>query len=118
VAEWDDARIWAEFCSRVNGNGFEPKEGTVIEMWFDRSATSATPPCGTGNLVRTGDAAHAGHRTAHRCQRPEPSHPDRRSPLQELDNDYNPGLDRLPGILASAGGAIGVGWVCSMMVLH
>lgn len=41
LAEWDDDRFWAEFGSRVNGNGFEPKEGTVIEMWFDRSSTSS-----------------------------------------------------------------------------
>lgn len=31
VAEWDDERIWAEFRSRVNGHGFELKEGPVLE---------------------------------------------------------------------------------------
>lgn len=46
VAEWDDDQIWAEFCSRVNGNGFELKEGPVIEMLFCRSAASSTPHAG------------------------------------------------------------------------
>ena len=93
LAEWDEDRIWAEFCSSVNGNGFEPKEGPVIEMWFDCSATSATPPCGTGNLARAGDAAHTvpptGAKGLNRAMHAV------KVLLEELDKHYNPGLDRL-----------------------
>ena len=47
VDDWNEDRIWDEFRSRVNGNGFELKEGPSSTRWSCRSAASCTPRCGT-----------------------------------------------------------------------
>jgi p-hydroxybenzoate 3-monooxygenase len=58
VAEWDDDRIWAEFRSRVNGNGFELKEGPVIDKMVLPFRSFVHTPMRYGNLFLAGDAAH------------------------------------------------------------
>jgi p-hydroxybenzoate 3-monooxygenase len=58
VNEWDDDRIWAEFRSRVNGNGFELKEGPVLEKMVLPFRSFVHTPMRYGNLFLAGDAAH------------------------------------------------------------
>ena len=58
VAEWDDERIWNEFRGRVNGNGFELKEGPVIEKMVLPFRSFVHTPMRYGNLFLAGDAAH------------------------------------------------------------
>ncbi len=58
VAEWDDDRIWAEFRRRVNGNGFELKEGPVIDKMVLPFRSFVHAPMRHGNLFLAGDAAH------------------------------------------------------------
>ena len=58
VAEWDDDRIWAEFRGRVNGNGFELKEGPVIDKMVLPFRSFVQAPMRHGNLFLAGDAAH------------------------------------------------------------
>jgi p-hydroxybenzoate 3-monooxygenase len=58
VADWDDDRIWAEFRGRVNGNGFELKEGPVIEKMVLPFRSFVHTPMRYGNLFLAGDAAH------------------------------------------------------------
>jgi p-hydroxybenzoate 3-monooxygenase len=58
VAEWDDDRIWEAFRSRVNGNGFELKEGPVIDKMVLKFRSLVHEPMRHGNLFLAGDAAH------------------------------------------------------------
>jgi p-hydroxybenzoate 3-monooxygenase len=58
VADWDEDRIWAEFRSRVNGNGFEVKEGPVISKTVLPFRSFVSTPMRYGNLFLVGDAAH------------------------------------------------------------
>ena len=58
VADWDDDRIWAEFRSRVNGNGFELKEGPVIDKMVLPFRSFVHTPMRHGKLFLAGDAAH------------------------------------------------------------
>ncbi|HCC38950.1 MAG TPA: 4-hydroxybenzoate 3-monooxygenase [Arthrobacter bacterium] len=58
VADWDDERIWSEFRRRVNGNGFELKEGPVIEKMVLPFRSFVHAPMRHGNLFLAGDAAH------------------------------------------------------------
>lgn len=58
VADWNDDRIWAEFRSRVNGNGFELKEGPVIDKMVLPFRSFVHAPMRHGNLFLAGDAAH------------------------------------------------------------
>ncbi|MCA4133480.1 4-hydroxybenzoate 3-monooxygenase [Arthrobacter sp. M4] len=58
VGEWDDDRIWAEFRRRVNGNGFELKEGPVIDKMVLPFRSFVHAPMRHGNLFLAGDAAH------------------------------------------------------------
>ncbi|WP_120521913.1 4-hydroxybenzoate 3-monooxygenase [Arthrobacter celericrescens] len=58
AAEWDDERIWAEFRKRVNGNGFELKEGPVLEKVVLPFRSFVHAPMRHGNLFLAGDAAH------------------------------------------------------------
>ncbi|MCU1573051.1 MAG: 4-hydroxybenzoate 3-monooxygenase [Micrococcaceae bacterium] len=57
-ADWDDDRIWAEFRSRVNGNGFELVEGPVIDKMVLPFRSSVHTPMRHGKLFLAGDAAH------------------------------------------------------------
>ncbi len=58
VADWDDERIWAEFRKRVNGNGFELREGPVLEKVVLPFRSFVHAPMRHGNLFLAGDAAH------------------------------------------------------------
>jgi p-hydroxybenzoate 3-monooxygenase len=58
VADWDDERIWSEFRKRVNGNGFELKEGPVLEKMVLPFRSFVHAPMRHGNLFLAGDAAH------------------------------------------------------------
>ena len=58
VADWDDERIWSEFRKRVNGNGFEIKEGPVLEKMVLPFRSFVQTPMRHGNLFLAGDAAH------------------------------------------------------------
>ena len=58
VADWDDERIWSEFRKRVNGNGFELKEGPVLEKMVLPFRSFVHTPMRHGNLFLAGDAAH------------------------------------------------------------
>ena len=58
VADWDDERIWNEFRKRVNGNGFELKEGPVLEKMVLPFRSFVHTPMRHGNLFLAGDAAH------------------------------------------------------------
>jgi p-hydroxybenzoate 3-monooxygenase len=58
VADWDDERIWTEFRKRVNGNGFELREGAVIEKLVLPFRSLVHAPMRYGNLFLVGDAAH------------------------------------------------------------
>jgi p-hydroxybenzoate 3-monooxygenase len=57
-ADWDDERIWSEFRKRVNGNGFELKEGPVLEKMVLPFRSFVQAPMRHGNLFLAGDAAH------------------------------------------------------------
>ena len=58
VADWDDERIWSEFRKRVNGNGFELKEGPVLDKMVLPFRSFVHTPMRYGNLFLAGDAAH------------------------------------------------------------
>jgi len=58
VDNWDDDRIWDAFRSRVNGNGFEVKEGPVIDKTVLKFRSFVHAPMRHGNLFLAGDAAH------------------------------------------------------------
>ena len=58
VNNWDDERIWDAFRSRVNGNGFEVKEGPVIDKTVLKFRSFVQAPMRHGNLFLAGDAAH------------------------------------------------------------
>lgn len=58
TAAWDDDRIWAEFRKRVNGNGFEVKEGPVIAKMVLPFRSFVQAPMRHAKLFLVGDAAH------------------------------------------------------------
>ncbi|KRE82046.1 4-hydroxybenzoate 3-monooxygenase [Arthrobacter sp. Soil763] len=58
VNNWDDERIWEAFRSRVNGNGFELKEGPVIDKTVLKFRSFVHTPMRHGKLFLAGDAAH------------------------------------------------------------
>jgi p-hydroxybenzoate 3-monooxygenase len=58
VADWNDERIWEAFRSRVNGNGFELKEGPVIDKTVLKFRSFVHAPMRHGKLFLAGDAAH------------------------------------------------------------
>ncbi|NUU32728.1 4-hydroxybenzoate 3-monooxygenase [Arthrobacter sp. C9C5] len=58
VTNWDDERIWEAFRSRVNGNGFQLKEGPVIDKTVLKFRSFVHAPMRHGKLFLAGDAAH------------------------------------------------------------
>ncbi|MET3810541.1 4-hydroxybenzoate 3-monooxygenase [Arthrobacter sp. UYEF3] len=58
VANWSDDRIWEAFRRRVNGNGFELKEGPVIDKTVLKFRSFVHAPMRHGKLFLAGDAAH------------------------------------------------------------
>jgi p-hydroxybenzoate 3-monooxygenase len=93
VAEWDDDRIWAEFRSRVNGNGFELKEGTVLDKMVLPFRSFVHSPMRHRNLFLVGDAAHTVPPTA--AKGLNLAIHDLRILYEDLDSHYNSGSRRL-----------------------
>jgi len=58
VTNWSDERIWETFRSRVNGNGFELKEGPVLDKTVLKFRSFVHAPMRHGKLFLAGDAAH------------------------------------------------------------
>ncbi|KZM72832.1 4-hydroxybenzoate 3-monooxygenase [Nocardia terpenica] len=58
VQAWDDDRIWAEMRKRVNGNGFELREGPIGARTVLPFRSFVTAPMRHGRLLLAGDAAH------------------------------------------------------------
>jgi p-hydroxybenzoate 3-monooxygenase len=58
VRNWTDERIWEAFRSRVNGNGFELKEGPVIDKTVLKFRSFVQAPMRHGKMFLAGDAAH------------------------------------------------------------
>ena len=58
VNNWSDERIWETFRSRVNGNGFELKEGPVLDKTVLKFRSFVHAPMRHGKLFLAGDAAH------------------------------------------------------------
>jgi p-hydroxybenzoate 3-monooxygenase len=57
VNNWSEDRIWDTFRSRVNGNGFELKEGPVIDKMVLKFGSFVHAPMRHGNLFLAGDVA-------------------------------------------------------------
>ena len=58
VNNWTEEQIWEAFRSRVNGNGFELKEGPVIDKMVLKFRSFVHTPMRHGKLFLAGDAAH------------------------------------------------------------
>jgi p-hydroxybenzoate 3-monooxygenase len=58
VNNWSEERIWDAFRARVNGNGFELKEGPVIDKTVLKFRSFVHAPMRHGKLFLAGDAAH------------------------------------------------------------
>lgn len=58
AADWSDERIWAELRARVNGGGFELKEGPIIQRDVIPMRSYVVDPMSHGRLFLAGDAAH------------------------------------------------------------
>ncbi|ASN53315.1 4-hydroxybenzoate 3-monooxygenase [Sinomonas sp. R1AF57] len=56
--EWTDEQIWEQLRLRVNGNGFELKEGPVTSKVVLPFRSFVAEPMRYGNLFLAGDAAH------------------------------------------------------------
>ncbi|KHL01453.1 4-hydroxybenzoate 3-monooxygenase [Sinomonas humi] len=57
-ADWTEEQIWEQLRLRVNGNGFELKEGPVIDKVVLPFRSFVHTPMRYGNLFLAGDAAH------------------------------------------------------------
>ncbi|MGW5877907.1 4-hydroxybenzoate 3-monooxygenase [Nocardiopsis terrae] len=55
---WSDDRIWTELRTRVNGNGFELREGPIFQRGVIPMRSRVLAPMGHGRLLLAGDAAH------------------------------------------------------------
>ncbi|GAA1086329.1 4-hydroxybenzoate 3-monooxygenase [Tsukamurella spumae] len=56
--DWDDDRIWATLRERVKGNGFELREGPIIEKTVLPFRSAVHAPMRYGRLLLAGDSAH------------------------------------------------------------
>lgn len=57
-ADWTDEQIWEQLRLRVNGNGFELKEGPITDKVVLPFRSFVQAPMRHGNLFLAGDAAH------------------------------------------------------------
>lgn len=57
-ADWSDEQIWEQLRLRVNGNGFELKEGPITDKVVLPFRSFVQAPMRHGNLFLAGDAAH------------------------------------------------------------
>ncbi len=58
IAEWPDARIWAELQLRLGLDGWTLAEGEVLEKGVTGMRSFVVEPMRYGHLFLTGDAAH------------------------------------------------------------
>ena len=58
IAEWPDARIWAELQQRLGLDGWTLAEGEVLEKGVTGMRSFVVEPMRYGHLYLTGDAAH------------------------------------------------------------
>lgn len=58
ASTWSDERIWEELRTRVNGNGFELKEGPITQRGVIPMRSYVIDPMSHGRLFLAGDAAH------------------------------------------------------------
>ncbi|AMM34402.1 4-hydroxybenzoate hydroxylase [Sinomonas atrocyanea] len=57
-ADWTDEQVWEQLRLRVNGNGFELKEGPITDKVVLPFRSFVQAPMRHGNLFLAGDAAH------------------------------------------------------------
>ena len=58
VDDWSTGRVWDELQARVAGDGFELKEGPLLEKMVLPFRSFVAEPMRYGNLLLAGDAAH------------------------------------------------------------
>ena len=97
VNNWDEDRIWDAFRSRVNGNGFELKEGPVIDKMVLKFRSFVHAPMRHGNLFLAGDAAHTVPPTG--AKGLNLAIHDVKVLFEGLDSFYSTGSTALPGLL-------------------
>jgi p-hydroxybenzoate 3-monooxygenase len=55
---WPDARIWEELHRRLDGGGWRPNEGAILEKGITGMRSFVAEPMQHGRLFLAGDAAH------------------------------------------------------------
>jgi p-hydroxybenzoate 3-monooxygenase len=59
IAQWPDARIWEELCTRhATSDGWRPAEGRILERGITGMRSFVVEPMQYGRLFLAGDAAH------------------------------------------------------------
>jgi p-hydroxybenzoate 3-monooxygenase len=59
IAQWPDARIWEELCTRhTTSDGWRPVEGPILEKGITGMRSFVVEPMQFGRLFLAGDAAH------------------------------------------------------------
>jgi len=59
IAQWPDARIWEELCTRLATNdGWRPNEGPILQKGITGMHSLVVEPMQFGRLYLAGDAAH------------------------------------------------------------
>jgi p-hydroxybenzoate 3-monooxygenase len=59
IAQWPDARIWEELCTRLATNdGWRPNEGPILQKGITGMRSLVVEPMQFGRLYLAGDAAH------------------------------------------------------------
>jgi p-hydroxybenzoate 3-monooxygenase len=59
IAQWPDARIWEELCTRqTTSDGWRPAEGPILQKGITGMRSLVVEPMQYGRLFLAGDAAH------------------------------------------------------------